>query len=49
MCMSFIAYATGAQLVMKNYRGLGRHIIVSAVCVSSSVLIIVFLLTYVRA
>jgi len=45
--MSFIAYATGAQLVMKNFRGLGKRIIVSALCVSSSVLIVVGLLTYV--
>lgn len=47
MCMSFIAYATGAQLVMKNFRGLGKRIIVSALCVSSSVLIVVGLFTYV--
>jgi predicted RecA/RadA family phage recombinase len=47
MCMSFIAYATGAQLVMKNFRGLGKRILVSALCVSSSVLVVVGLLTYV--
>jgi len=48
MCMSFIAYATGAQLVMKNYRGLGKRIFVTALSISSTVLVVVGMATYVR-
>ena len=46
--MSFIAYATGSELVLDRYRGNLRRMVFSALSIMSCVFLIVVVFTYVR-